>query len=173
MTKLGWIVFLIWTKTKPIRDMASNLQDPEIQMTCVWWHLWTTVDSDIDTRLPSEQQLRWLRTRKLLTYRESTCTNLSVSCPYEKIVYTVFKHTSNTTRMQTNSWQYSQLIYSPLGKRILSSINPILPKIYARCVSKLHLRGWSKRRQTWQTWFHLEPLNLQSSHRLLMMTTKR
>ena len=36
-------------------------------------------------------------------YRESTCTNLSVSCPYEIIAYSVLKHI-NTARM-------------PLGKK--------------------------------------------------------
>ena len=44
------------------------------------------------TRLPSKQQLRWLQTRKLLAYQESTCTNLSVSYPYEIIDYYVLKH---------------------------------------------------------------------------------
>ena len=44
------------------------------------------------TRLPSEQELSWLRTRKPLAYRESTCTNQSVSCPNEIIVYSVLKH---------------------------------------------------------------------------------
>ena len=44
------------------------------------------------TRLPSKQELRWLRTRKPLAYRKSTCTNLSVSCVYEIIVYSVLKH---------------------------------------------------------------------------------
>ena len=44
------------------------------------------------TRLSSKQELRCLRTRKPLAYRESTCTNLSVSCPYEIIVYSVHKH---------------------------------------------------------------------------------
>ena len=52
------------------------------------------------TRLPSKQQLRWLRTRKPLAYQESTCINLiiSVTCPYEMIVYSVLKHII-TTRM--------------------------------------------------------------------------
>ena len=59
------------------------------------------------TRLPSKQQLRWLR--KPLVYRESSCTNLSVSCPYEKIVYSVLKHI-NTTRVHTISRQFIPLI---------------------------------------------------------------
>ena len=78
------------------------------------------------TRLPSKQELRWLRTRKPLAYRESTCTNLSVSCPYEIIVYSVLKHI-NTARMHTISRQFIPLIYCSLGKRILSKIQPILP----------------------------------------------
>ena len=81
------------------------------------------------TRLPSiyiKQELRWLRTRKPLAYRESTCTNLSVSCPYEIIVYSVLKHI-NTARMHTISRQFIPLIYRSLGKRILSKIQPILP----------------------------------------------
>ena len=41
------------------------------------------------TRWPSKQQLRWLQTTKPLTYRESTYMNLSVSCPYDIIVYSV------------------------------------------------------------------------------------
>ena len=72
------------------------------------------------TRLPSKQELRWLRTRKPLAYRESTCTwctNLSVSCPYEIIVYSVLKHI-NTARMHTISWQFIPLIYRSLGKWI-------------------------------------------------------
>ena len=40
-------------------------------------------------------------TRKTLAYRESTC-NLSVSCPYEIIAYSVLKHI-NTTRIHTIS----------------------------------------------------------------------
>ena len=85
------------------------------------------LDSDLDlTRLPSKQELRWLRTRKPLAYRESTCTNLSVSCPYEIIVYSVLKHI-NTARMHTISRQFIPLIYRSLGKRILSKIQPILP----------------------------------------------
>ena len=71
------------------------------------------------TRLPSKQELRWLRTRKPLAYRESTCTNLSVSCPYEIIVYSVLKHI-NTARMHTISRQFIPLIYRSLGKRIVS-----------------------------------------------------
>ena len=59
------------------------------------------IQTDLTT-LPYKQQLRWLRTRKPLAYRESTCTNLSVSCPYEIIVYSVLKHI-NTTRMHTIS----------------------------------------------------------------------
>ena len=78
------------------------------------------------TRLPTKQELRWLRTRKPLAYRESTCTNLSVSCPYEIIVYSVLKHI-NTARMHTSSRQFIPLIYRSLGKRILSKIQPILP----------------------------------------------
>ena len=78
------------------------------------------------TRLPSKQELRWLRTRKPLAYRESTCTNLSVSCPYEIIVYSVLKHI-NTARMHTISRQFIPLIYCSLGKIILSKIQPILP----------------------------------------------
>ena len=78
------------------------------------------------TRLPSKQELRWLRTRKPLAYRESTCTNLSVSCPYEIIVYSVLKHI-NTARMHTISRQFIPLIYCSLGKTILSKIQPILP----------------------------------------------
>ena len=78
------------------------------------------------TRLPSKQELRWLRTRKPLAYRESTCTKLSVSCPYEIIVYSVLKHI-NTARMHTISRQFIPLIYCSLGKRILSKIQPILP----------------------------------------------
>ncbi len=78
------------------------------------------------TRLPSKQELRWLRTRRPLAYRESTCTNLSVSCPYEIIVYSVLKHI-NTARMHTISQQFIPLTYRPLGKRILSNIQPILP----------------------------------------------
>ena len=52
--------------------------------------------------MPPEQDIRWLRTRKPLAYRESTCMNLSISCPYEVIVYSVRKH-SNTARMHTIS----------------------------------------------------------------------
>ena len=70
--------------------------------------------------------MRWLRTRKPLTYRESTCTNLSVSYLYEIIVYSVLKHI-NTARMRTISRQFIPLIYRYLGKRILSKIQPILP----------------------------------------------
>ena len=51
-----------------------------------------TLADFLKTKLPSEQELRWLRTWKPLAYRESTCTNLSVSCPYEIIVYSVLKH---------------------------------------------------------------------------------
>ena len=56
-----------------------------------------------------------------LAYRESTCTNLSVSCPYEIIIYSVLKHI-NTARMHTISRQFIPLIYRSLGKRILSKI---------------------------------------------------
>ena len=45
-----------------------------------------------DTKLPSMQQLRWLRTRKPLAYRESTRMNLSAFCHYERIVYYLLKH---------------------------------------------------------------------------------
>ena len=62
----------------------------------------TRTARQILTRLPSKQELRWLRTRKPLAYRESTCMNLSVSCTYEIIVYSVLKH-FNTTRMHTFS----------------------------------------------------------------------
>ena len=86
----------------------------------------TFVDRAYLTRLPSKQELRWLQTRKPLAYRESTCTNLSVSCPYEIIVYSVLKHI-NTARMHTISRQFIPLIYCSLGKRILSKIQPILP----------------------------------------------
>ena len=79
-----------------------------------------------DTRLPSKQEFRWLRTIKSLAYREFICTNLSVSCPYEIIVYYVLKHI-NTARMHTISRQFIPLIYGPLGKRILSNIQPTLP----------------------------------------------
>ena len=73
-----------------------------------------------------KQQLRWLRTRKSLACRDSTCTNLSVSCPYEIIVHSVLKHI-NTTRIHTIIWQFIPLIYGHLGKRILSNIQPTLP----------------------------------------------
>ena len=63
---------------------------------------------------------------KALAYQESTCTNISVSCPYEIIVYSVLKHI-NTARMHTISRQFIPLIYRSLGKRILSKIQPILP----------------------------------------------
>ncbi len=66
------------------------------------------------TILPSKQELIWLRTRKPLAYQESTWTNLRVSCPYERIIYSVLKHI-NTTRMHTISWQFIPLIYLPLG----------------------------------------------------------
>ena len=90
-------------------------------------YLAITQTCDVDlTRLPSKQELRGLRTRKPLAYRESTCTNLSVSCPYEIIVYSVLKHI-NTARMHTISRQFIPLIYRSLGKRILSKIQPILP----------------------------------------------
>ena len=54
------------------------------------------------TRLPSKLHLRWLRTRKTSAYQGSSCMNLSVSCPYEIIVYSVLKRI-NTTRMHTIS----------------------------------------------------------------------
>ena len=50
----------------------------------------------------------------------------SVSCPYEIIVYSVLKHI-HTARMHTVSRQFIPLIYGPLGKRILSKIQPTLP----------------------------------------------
>ena len=70
--------------------------------------------------------VRWLRTRKPLAYRESTCTNLSVSCPYEIIVYSVLKHI-NTARMHTISRQFIPLIYRSLGKRIFLKSNLFCP----------------------------------------------
>ena len=60
-------------------------------------------------------------TRKTLAYRESTCMNLSVTCPYEIIAYSVLKHIIST-RMHTISRQVSPLIYGPLRKRILCKI---------------------------------------------------
>ena len=78
------------------------------------------------TRLPSKQQLRLLRKRKPLAYRESTCKNLSISCPYEIIFYYVLKHI-NTTRMHTISRQFIPFIYGTLRKRILPNTQPTLP----------------------------------------------
>ena len=43
------------------------------------------IEQDL-ARLRSKLQLRWLWTRKQLAYCESTCMNLSVSCPYEIII---------------------------------------------------------------------------------------
>ena len=86
---------------------------------------YSTIYIDL-TRLPSKQQLRSLRTRKPLAYRESTCTNLCVYCPYEIIVYSVPKHI-NTTRMHKISRQFIPHIYGPLGKRMLSNIQPTRP----------------------------------------------
>ena len=74
--------------------------------------------------MPCKQELRWLRTRKPLAYRESTCTNLSVSCPYEIIVYS--KHI-NTARMHTISRQFIPLIYGPLGKKYFPKSNLLCP----------------------------------------------
>ena len=66
-----------------------------------------------------------MRTRKPLAYRESTCSNVSVSCPYEIIVYSVHKDI-NTAIMHIISQQFIPLILRPLEKRILSKIQPIL-----------------------------------------------
>ena len=55
------------------------------------------------TRLPFKQHLKWLRAWKPLAYRESTCLNLSESCPYGIIIYSVLEHL-NTTSMYTISW---------------------------------------------------------------------
>ena len=52
--------------------------------------------------------------------------NLSVYCPYEIIVYSALKHI-NIARMHTISREFIPLIYRPLGKRILSKIQPTLP----------------------------------------------
>ena len=61
-----------------------------------------------------------------LAYRESTCTNLSVSCPHYIIVYSVLKHI-DTTRMHSISWQCIPLIYGPLWK------NEYVPKSNLLC----------------------------------------
>ena len=71
--------------------------------------------------LPSKQELRWLQTRKLLAYRESTCPNLSIAHPYEIIVYSVLKHIK-TDKMHTNCRQFIPLIYRTLGKSLDSNL---------------------------------------------------
>ena len=58
--------------------------------------------------------------KKPLACRESTCTNLIVSCSYEVIVYSVL----NTARMHTISRQFIPFIYGSLGERTLSKIQP-------------------------------------------------
>ena len=55
-------------------------------------HVGIVYKQDFLSRLPSKQQLRLLRTRKPLAYRESTCMNLSVSCPYTIIVYYMYSY---------------------------------------------------------------------------------
>ena len=89
-------------------------------------------------RLPSKQQLRCLRTMEPLAYRESTCTNISVTCPWEIIAYSVLKHI-NTARMHTITRQFIPLIYGPLGKRILSKIQPTLPFLLLLLLSAFHI----------------------------------
>ena len=64
--------------------------------------------------------------------------NLSVSRPYEIMVYYVLKHI-NSTRMRTISYQFIPFIYCPLGKRILSNIQPTLPPSYFTCLNFLNI----------------------------------
>ena len=62
--------------------------------------------------------------------RVHTCMNLSESCPYKIVVYSVLKVKHiNTTRMHTISCQFIPFIYGPLGEQILSSIQPSLPSV--------------------------------------------
>ena len=51
-----------------------------------------------------------------LAYRDSKCTNPSVYCPYQEMVYFLLKHI-NTARMPTISRQFIPLIYGNLGKK--------------------------------------------------------
>ena len=51
-----------------------------------------------------------------LVYRDSKCTNLSVYCPYQEIVWLDLKHI-NTARIPTISRQFIPLIYGNLGEK--------------------------------------------------------
>ena len=74
------------------------------------------------TRFSSKQQLRWLTT---LAYRESTCTNLNVSCAYEITVYQYSgKHICYSNERNQLTILFIPLIYGTLGKRTLSNIQP-------------------------------------------------
>ena len=66
--------------------------------------------------------------------------NLYVSSPYEIIVYSVLKHIT-ATRMHTISGQFISLIYGPLGKRILSNIQPAMRCIVENECSRSVLEG--------------------------------
>ena len=65
------------------RSAVKNRMIPETKQIKICGSTAAERKQKILTRLPSKQQLRWLWTRKPVDYRESTCMNLSVSCPYE------------------------------------------------------------------------------------------
>ena len=55
------------------------------------------------------------QTSKPPTYRDSTCTFLRVTHPYEILVYSILEHIISTG-MQTISRQFIAYIYGPLGE---------------------------------------------------------
>ena len=111
--------------TSQLRKEYSVLEDSYSVLMYYWPSTHTCTYSKY-THTFYVQQLRWLLTRKLLAYRKSTCINLSVACPYEMIVNSVFEHI-NATRKNTIGRQFIPIIYGPLGERILSNNQPPLP----------------------------------------------